>query len=54
MNIGQTAVTNAANLAFFMVNLSHHHLANFRTLNPDSGIIDLGAFIVAFDISMKS
>jgi putative transposase len=43
MNIGQTAVTNAANLAFFMVNLSHHLLADFRILNPDSGIIDLKA-----------
>jgi IS4 transposase len=54
MNLGQTAVTNAANLAFFMVNLSHYILADFRTLNPDSGIIDLRAFIVAFDMSMKS
>jgi hypothetical protein len=43
MNIGHTAVTNAANLAFFMVNLSHHLLADFRILNPDSGIIDLKA-----------
>lgn len=41
MNLSQTAVTNAANLAFFMVNLSHHLLADFRLLNPDSGIIDL-------------
>ncbi|WP_152591186.1 transposase [Nostoc sphaeroides] len=48
MNIGQTAVTNAANLAFFMVNLSHHLLADFRTLNPDSGIIDLKAHYRGF------
>jgi putative transposase len=41
MNLSQTAVTNAVNLAFFMVNLSHHLLADFRLLNPDSGIIDL-------------
>ncbi len=40
MNLSQTAVTNAVNLAFFMVNLSHHLLADFRLLNPDSGIID--------------
>ena len=53
MNLSQTAVTNAANLAFFMVNLSHHLLADFRQHNPGSGIIDLGAFIVAFDMSMK-
>jgi putative transposase len=48
MNVGQTAVTNAANLAFFMVNLSHHLLADFRRLNPDSGIIDLKAHYRGF------
>jgi hypothetical protein len=48
MNIGQTAVTNAGNLAFFMVNLSHHLLADFRQLNPDSGIIDLKAHYRGF------
>ncbi|MEH2186597.1 MAG: transposase [Nostoc sp.] len=41
MNLRQTAVNNAANLAFFMVNLSHHLLADFRLLNPGSGILDL-------------
>jgi putative transposase len=41
MNLSQTAVTNAVNLAFFMVNLSHHLLLDFRLLNPDSGILDL-------------
>ena len=30
MNLGHTAVTNAANLSFFMVNLSHYLLAQFR------------------------
>ena len=54
MNLSQTAVSNAANLAFFMVNLSHHLLADFRLLNPDSGILDLGAFIVVFDMFVKS
>ena len=44
MNLGQTAVTNAANLSFFMVNLSHHLLAHFREDNPGSGIIDLKAY----------
>ncbi len=44
MNLSQTAVTNAANLAFFMVNLSHHLLSDFRQHNPDSGIIDLKAY----------
>lgn len=48
MNLSQTAVTNAANLAFFMVNLSHHLLADFRLLNHDSGIIDLKAHYRGF------
>jgi putative transposase len=48
MNLSQTAVTNAANLAFFMVNLSHHLLADFRKHNPGSGIIDLRAYYRGF------
>ncbi|MFN6558753.1 MAG: transposase [Nostoc sp. ChiSLP01] len=48
MNLNQTAVTNAANLAFFMVNLSHYLLSDFRLLNPDSGIIDLKAHYRGF------
>lgn len=48
MNLRQTAVTNAANLAFFMVNLSHHLLADFRLINPGSGIIDLKAHYRGF------
>lgn len=48
MNLSQTAVTNAANLAFFMVNLSHHVLSDFRQHNPDSGIIDLKAYYRGF------
>lgn len=48
MNLSQTAVTNAANLAFFMVNLSHDLLADFRQHNPDSGIIDLKAYYRGF------
>lgn len=50
MNLSPTAVTNAVNLAFFMVNLSHHLLADFRLLNPDSGIIDLKAHPEWFSI----
>ena len=44
MNQEQTAVTNAANLSFFMVNLSHYLLTLFRQDNPNSGIIDLKAY----------
>jgi putative transposase len=48
MNLGQTAVTNAANLSFFMVNLSHYLLAQFRQDNPGSGIVDLKAYCRGF------
>ncbi|BDI20509.1 hypothetical protein ANSO36C_63110 (plasmid) [Nostoc cf. commune SO-36] len=47
MNLSQAAVTNTANLAFFMVNLSHHLLpssAEAQRLNnifPNSQIITL-------------
>jgi len=43
MTQGKTAVTNAANLSFFMVNLSHYLLGQFRQDNPYSGILDLKA-----------
>jgi putative transposase len=48
MNLSETAVANAANLAFFMVNLSHHQLLDFRQHNPGSGIIDLKAHYRGF------
>lgn len=48
MNRGQTAVTNAVNLSFFMVNLSHYLLAQFRQDNPGSGIVDLQAYCRGF------
>jgi IS4 transposase len=48
MNTSQTSVTNAANLSFFMVNLSHYLLAQFRHDNPGSGIIDLKAYYRGF------
>jgi putative transposase len=43
MNIKETAVTNAAQLAFFMVNFSTVLLQRFQTLNPAFGILDLKA-----------
>lgn len=48
MTLGQAAVTNAVNLSFFMVNLSHYLLAHFRRENPGSGIIDLKAYCRGF------
>jgi len=44
MTIRQTTVTNAANLAFFMVNLSHCLLQEFRHTDPKASILDLKAF----------
>lgn len=41
MNIKQLPVTNAVNLAFFMVNLSHLLLRQLRQEAPDCGILDL-------------
>lgn len=41
MNIKQTAVTNAANLSFFMVNFSSVLLQPFREHNPEFSILDL-------------
>jgi len=43
MNVKETAVTNAACLSFFMVNLSFLLLRPFRQSNPDYSILDLKA-----------
>lgn len=43
MNVKQTAVTNAANLSLFMVNVTHCLLADFRQHNPCFGVLDLKA-----------
>ncbi len=44
MNVNQTAVTNAANLSLFMVNLSQVLMCNCRQLNPDFGVLDLKSY----------
>jgi hypothetical protein len=41
MNVKQAAVTNAANLSFFMVNFSSILLHRFREINPEFSILDL-------------
>ena len=41
MNIKEAAVTNAAHLAFFMVNFSAVLLKHFQELNPDFSVLDL-------------
>jgi putative transposase len=41
MNVKETAVTNAANLSFFMVNFSSALLLPFQQQNPDFSVLDL-------------
>ncbi len=43
MNVSETAVTNAANLSLFMVNLTQPLLRAFRQDSPGAGILDLKA-----------
>lgn len=43
MNVTEVAVTNAAHLAFFMVNFSTSLLQRFQALNPAFSILDLKA-----------
>jgi hypothetical protein len=43
MNVKETAVTNAANLSFFMVNFSYALLQPFRLNQPNFSILDLKA-----------
>ena len=44
MNVTETAVTNAANLSLFMVNVSYRLLQDFRQSDPDCSILDLKAY----------
>lgn len=43
MSVTETAVTNAANLSLFMVNIVAWLLRDFRQLNPQFGVLDLKA-----------
>jgi putative transposase len=43
MNTSETGVTNAANLSFFMVNVSHRLLRDFRVKNSLLSVLDLKA-----------
>ncbi len=43
MNLTQTAVTNAANLALFMINVSQVLMCQYRQEDPDFSILDLKA-----------
>lgn len=44
MTIHETPVTNAVNLSLFMVNVSQRLLADFRSSQPQAGVLDLKAF----------
>jgi len=44
MNVAATAVTNAANLSLFMVNLSQRLLGDLRATDPECSLLDLKAF----------
>jgi putative transposase len=44
MNVKETAITNAANLSLFMVNVAHWLLTEFRQQNPHCGVLDLKAY----------
>ncbi len=44
MNVQQTAVSNAANLSLFMVNVAHVLMRRFRIGNPNFGVLDLKAY----------
>jgi putative transposase len=43
MNITETAVTNAAHLSLFMVNVSYHFLRDVRQSDPACSLLDLKA-----------
>ena len=44
MNVNETAVTNAANLSLFMVDLSQLLMCDFRQTDPDFGVLDLKSY----------
>ena len=44
MNITPTAVTNAANLALFMVDVSQVLMCQYRQEDPNFGVLDLKAY----------
>ncbi len=53
MNVQQIPVTNAVNLAFFMVNVSHLLLRSFRQTQPLLGILDLKAHSRGYKYVLK-
>ena len=54
MNVKETAVTNAANLSFFMVNFSYALLQPFRQTQPDYSILDLKAYYRGYRYALET
>jgi putative transposase len=54
MNIEKTAVTNAANLAFLMVDLSQVLLRRFQQATPDFSILDLKAHYHGYRYALET
>ncbi len=54
MNVTQTAVTNAANLSLFMVDVSQVLLSDYRPFNPDFSILDLKAYFRGYRYVTKT
>ena len=54
MNISQTAVTNAANLSLFMVNVSQVLMCKYRQEDPDFSILDLKAHYRGYRYVMET
>ena len=54
MNVNPTAVTNAANLSLFMVNVSQLLMCRYRNDDPDFSILDLKAYYRAYRYVMET
>lgn len=54
MNVTQLAVTNAANLSLFMVNLSQLLMCQYRKDDPDFSVLDLKAYYRGYRYVMET
>jgi hypothetical protein len=54
MNVKETAVTNAANLSFFMDNFSYALLQPLREQNPDYGVLDLKSHYCGYRYAIET
>jgi putative transposase len=54
MNVTETAVTNAANLSFFMVDFSAALVPPFRVQDPDYSILDLKAHYRGYRFALET